>query len=293
MGTEIEDEIEINESEKSIEERIVEEIIELKHQRNEDASKLRKILGMKDPEFANNGQKDVAEFIVKLNEVLKLDEKLKIEIKVKMTCQNENCGDSKYVTQVVNEEIHTLVEKQVMFDEPLNDDSIVKILSKSKEETIKKKCEKCSENNDVDFKCKRELVSTSDVILVSLKRFLNDPMNGTSEKIKRKVDPSLKITVGGQRYQLKGVIEHHGNTMKSGHYTCTLRSENDWVKVNDDCISRTSKPTDGYVFLYEKGTGQAHVIQQNQILPSTEPESSLMQPKKVKKQQPKQKTKKY
>merc|ERR1711860_117855 len=166
MGTEIEDEIEINESEKSIEERIVEEIIELKHQRNEDASKLRKILGMKDPEFANNGQKDVAEFIVKLNEVLKLDEKLEIEVKVKMTCQNEDCGDSKYVTQVVNEEIQTLVEKQVMFDEPINDDSIVKILSKSKEETIKKNCEKCSKDRNVDFKYKRELVSTSDVVLV-------------------------------------------------------------------------------------------------------------------------------
>ena len=50
-------------------------------------------------------------------------------------------------------------------------------------------------------------------------------------------------------------------------------------------LSRTTKPTDGYVYLYEKEIDQAQVIQQNQVLSSTESGSSVVQPKEVKRQQ--------
>merc|ERR1711860_437417 len=253
---------------------------ELKHQRWNDASTWGKIVGTEYPEFADDGQKDTAEFIVKLNEILSLDEKLKIEINVKMTCTK--CKKSKLRTEEVNGVTKVSIEKQLMFDEVVTDNSIEKILSKSRKETVKKKCDDCSPNKDVDFEFERQIASTSDAVLVSLKRFLTDFETGISEKVKTQVDPTLRITIKGQKYQLKGVIEHHGNTIAEGHYTCTLKTEHEWKKINDSQISTTSTPADGYVFLYQKEIDQPEVIQQSQALPSTEPESSNMQPTKVK-----------
>merc|ERR1711983_627958 len=101
-----------------------------------------------------------------------------------------------------------------MLIEPVTDNSISNILGKErKEEKVKKFCESCSPNSAVDFELKPEIVSTSDVVLVTLKRFETDFFTGIAEKIRTPVDPSLKVTIEGQKYLLKAVIQHVGETI--------------------------------------------------------------------------------
>ena len=49
-----------------------------------------------------------------------------------------------------------------------------------------------------------------------------------------KIDPALNIF--GIQYQLTGIINHHGNSIRNGHYTATVRYKS-WWHVNDNNVN--------------------------------------------------------
>ena len=55
-----------------------------------------------------------------------------------------------------------------------------------------------------------------------------------------------------------GIIEHHGNTPDTGHYTCDVKDAEtrNWYKTNDNTwpkmISSTDVSKKGYVVLFKK-----------------------------------------
>ena len=68
--------------------------------------------------------------------------------------------------------------------------------------------------------------------------------------------PTEVLTINGQDYIIRGVINHHGVDRKSGHYTCSIFSQNRWFLVDDFHISEMKGsnpyPTSGLVYFYEK-----------------------------------------
>ncbi len=59
------------------------------------------------------------------------------------------------------------------------------------------------------------------------------------------------------RYKLKCIVNHFGSTPNSGHYSCTLVSNNKWVNIDDSSIYIAEKKTlftssSSYLFMYEK-----------------------------------------
>lgn len=61
-------------------------------------------------------------------------------------------------------------------------------------------------------------------------------------------------------HRLVAMINHHGSTMNSGHYTAFVRDVTSgvWYLVDDSIVTRASEQvsagTDAYVLLYEKQT---------------------------------------
>ena len=59
-------------------------------------------------------------------------------------------------------------------------------------------------------------------------------------------------------YEPIAIIEHHGNTSESGHYTCDVKDvkTRNWYRTNDDTwpkmISANEVSQQGYVVLFKK-----------------------------------------
>ena len=87
------------------------------------------------------------------------------------------------------------------------------------------------------------------VLIVQLNRFAD-----SSTKITREIFYTQNLDLGNKPYQLKAVINHHGETLQSGHYTATiLGSSGKWYIANDSIIKETefSVSSDAYILLYE------------------------------------------
>jgi len=95
------------------------------------------------------------------------------------------------------------------------------------------------------------------VLILHLKRFQYDHMTKRTEKIWKKVGYPLdlemprevfppqvrnKLTVHGglPKYQLIGVIYHHGKNASGGHYTVDVRRQDgmEWIRLDDTVIRR-------------------------------------------------------
>jgi hypothetical protein len=112
---------------------------------------------------------------------------------------------------------------------------------------LEKDCQACKAKNS-NHKQTQTMILRPKVLLLALKRFDN-----FDNKIFTDVEPCKNLQISSEaKYVLKSVIEHHGNTNRSGHITTTLSVGNTWVKCNDTSIIKDCKmPTQGYIFLYE------------------------------------------
>ena len=77
-----------------------------------------------------------------------------------------------------------------------------------------------------------------EVFIMSVKRFEYDQLYGQGRKIGNSVYPSYTILLKKkdgeeQEFYLKSVVEHHGMSIVSGHYTSKLRFNNKWLICND------------------------------------------------------------
>ncbi|CAL4932430.1 unnamed protein product [Urochloa decumbens] len=105
-----------------------------------------------------------------------------------------------------------------------------------------------------------EVEQAPEVLVIHLKRFTN-----TGGKISDKVKYPLELDINSfmsssddttQKYDLYGVVVHHGMYGR-GHYVCYIRSSvDDWYEFNDDKIRRSSEASvldlSAYLLFYVK-----------------------------------------
>ena len=108
--------------------------------------------------------------------------------------------------------------------------------------------------NDTDIFCshgchyykadKTKVSTTNKIIILQLKLFIVSN-NGSITKITNLKLNNLDnetVIINKKHYKIVSAIFHHGNSIQSGHYTCILRDNGYWLKVNDSQITRTHWP---------------------------------------------------
>ncbi|CAN9509610.1 unnamed protein product [Ophioblennius macclurei] len=97
-------------------------------------------------------------------------------------------------------------------------------------------CENCGSKSDSHDKF--EMKTHPEFVTLLLKRFKFDNWMNRYMKNDRKVDFPDKITIQSQKYELYAFVEHSGY-LKAGHYTVTIKSEEDgkWYYFNDTTVT--------------------------------------------------------
>ena len=83
------------------------------------------------------------------------------------------------------------------------------------------------------------------LLFLSLSRFRFDSRTQQRVKLTTRVTSPLFLNVSENRYELLGIVFHHGSTPEHGHYTSLIRSdthdsETEWFLTNDHIVSTIS-----------------------------------------------------
>ena len=111
--------------------------------------------------------------------------------------------------------------------------------------------------------CKRQdgymktavLENCPDMLLIQLSIF-----DGYGQKIKPCLSIDQELTDFGLSLELCGVIYHIGNTIQSGHYTCSVKVDATWYLINDSIVHQKhpklscslNETTVPYILMYKK-----------------------------------------
>ena len=92
-----------------------------------------------------------------------------------------------------------------------------------------------------------------------IKKFVEYPKNF---RIPNKyLTPRLRLAIENQNflppvYELKGIVEHHGDSANSGHYTTVIRNQDVWLHIDDQVVRPVSldfvKNRNAYILLYQQ-----------------------------------------
>ncbi|XP_030018221.1 uncharacterized protein LOC115438622 isoform X1 [Sphaeramia orbicularis] len=99
-------------------------------------------------------------------------------------------------------------------------------------------CERCCDKSDATIKCVVE--KHPEVLVLKLKRFDFDMRHMSNVKINCAVDVPFTLQIPqDQTYELFAFVDHFGD-LKSGHYTTTVRSQDDdkWYMFDDSIVSQ-------------------------------------------------------
>jgi ubiquitin C-terminal hydrolase len=121
-------------------------------------------------------------------------------------------------------------------------------------------CEKCRPDRR-EAKEVHQVGHASEILTILLKRF----EYGNPDKIATPVDIPTELdlqTVPGSRavgkYKLVGIVNHHGKSLNTGHYTAQVLIGDEWFTGNDGSftpsgdITESIRSSEAYVLLYEK-----------------------------------------
>ena len=69
----------------------------------------------------------------------------------------------------------------------------------------------------------------------------------------------LKLKTEKAKFNLVGLVHHHGQTLAGGHYTAEVRETSGWWQYDDRSVSRTTRErdresADAYLLFYIDGT---------------------------------------
>ena len=135
-------------------------------------------------------------------------------------------------------------------------------------------CCKCEANCQLSGLCKYQpgerhttLSRTGEYIFLQLNRF----GNGRRKKMTKVItEPVLEIN--NEQFTLASVVNHHGQNINAGHYTCIVKDGTKWM-LCDDSISReedSSKIFSGhkesYILIYKKCTPTQGSEQANEFV---------------------------
>ena len=189
-----------------------------------------------DKQYLQNRQQDVAEFVSHLcnqshNLHVILNHELIVERKC-INCNHTNVGEpeNNYILSLClpNHNKYSNLQDIINFNiDNWNDTEIV--------------CNHGCQNYKVD---KTKVFTSNKVIILQLKLFLVSNSGSVTKITNLKLNNLDKETfiINKKHYKIRSAIFHHGNSIESGHYTCILRENEYWLKVNDLQISRTAWP---------------------------------------------------
>ncbi|XP_073331170.1 uncharacterized protein [Pagrus major] len=96
-------------------------------------------------------------------------------------------------------------------------------------------CEQCDAKSDATIKC--VMKHHPEVLMLLLKRFDFDYRYMTYVKINQTVDVPCTLQIPeNQTYELYAVVDHFGD-LRSGHYTATIRDDENWFNFNDTRVT--------------------------------------------------------
>lgn len=133
-------------------------------------------------------------------------------------------------------------------------------------------CSTCGEQNTL-CASKDKLLSTSDTLLIVLKRYVFDSQSHRSSKSTVCINLDEDLLVGDASLSLQSVIVHIGSTIRSGHYLSYRRCETDrskWSVYNDQSVQHgidlpATVSRDCYVLLYKVTGRESTVIDLEQL----------------------------
>lgn len=107
--------------------------------------------------------------------------------------------------------------------------------------------------------CKKNTNAEKENIFCILPKFLFlnvcrfEYKDGKFNKNMKKIEWSNEIEIDDQKFKLKGLILHHGNSIDYGHYSSIVTYNDDLLHINDENISVVIDKDigDPYIFLYE------------------------------------------
>ena len=126
----------------------------------------------------------------------------------------------------------------------------------------------------VPYRCKTRtfIASFSPFLVFHIQRFKME--NGRVMKVKKFINfnrklkipnkylaPSLALSVQNgvasiPEYEVKAVVEHHGENANSGHYTCVVRGRQGWTMIDDRLTRPVSEDfvrnRNAYILLYQQ-----------------------------------------
>lgn len=96
--------------------------------------------------------------------------------------------------------------------------------------------------------------------ILQLKRFDYDLVKNTATKITNEVRVGSQLTIGGQPFGLRGVIDHLGDSPNTGHYVAYVkaRGSETWFEANDSRVEQRGeqfvldKAKSAYLFYFER-----------------------------------------
>ena len=123
---------------------------------------------------------------------------------------------------------------------------------------IRKRCYEEHSNGDereCDHAQTREWVILPDIICAHVLRFSEDSSKILPVDDDLSAPPFLKV--GGVTYELRSVIEHIGESSRSGHYVARVRRSpsNSWYEMDDRVVRKSSAERAGlapYIAFYQR-----------------------------------------
>ena len=92
-------------------------------------------------------------------------------------------------------------------------------------------------------------------LILHLKRF---GFNSGGRKISKEVIIQRIIELRATKYQLRGIVHHHGKSVSSGHYYAEVKEGDGWTIYDDESVSATVRST-------ERGSREAYILFYSQL----------------------------
>ena len=127
--------------------------------------------------------------------------------------------------------------------------SINKMINEYWHTKLQKFCSSCKE--DTNHIMNTKITHHPRILMIILARFDN-----TLQKVNLPIAIDTSITIFGREFSLMSIINHHGNSQKSGHYTATLKYNSWWTaddhRIQPFSLSCLANSTTSYLVFYKQ-----------------------------------------
>ena len=249
------------------------------------AGKLREIIAEKSGKFDNWDQQDITEFHSTFLEVLETEFKTN-NCQVGRELLNKFIGLEKCELSFVNvcnicnyKPEDSLTEFKILSLDIFSSvpGCTVSQLIQQHYQSVdmrKLRCE-CEGSDNKDVRVSSSISEEPENLIIELRRY--KAIAGNQEKCKNviKLDSTLLLPSGGD-YTLAAVVDHRGSTIQSGHYISFIKSENHWIILDDDVVTKVPAyfyPVDGpdnVMLHYSKSEAVSSPVIENKNLPDIE-----------------------